>query len=197
MRLNKASIRKALLSQRSQIVPVDRLRYSLQAKKLFIESDLFATHNHFACYLANDNEFDCTSIIEALWKAQKKCYLPVLLSKREEGLQFSLYTPETKLALNRYKILEPAHPEIFSAEKLDVVFLPLVGFDLQANRLGMGAGYYDRTFAFKQENKIKKPLLIGLGYEFQQVENISQEPWDVRLDGILTEKKYFQFSHSL
>jgi len=52
----------------------------------------------------------------------------------------------------------------------------------------MGAGFYDRTFAFKNERNLEKPLLVGLAYEEQVVESVPTEPWDVPINKIFTEK---------
>lgn len=185
--LNKAELRKTLLDKRARVSGVARDSYSHLAKKIFLENNLFSSHTHFACYLATSHEFDCKPIIEAIWSLNKKCYLPMISEKND--LQFATYFPETKLKGNRYQILEPADPDFFPKEKIDVVFLPLVGFDLQGNRLGMGKGYYDKTFS----SLTKKPILIGLAYDFQKVEKIPKDDWDVQLDGVLTEKTFLFF----
>ncbi len=76
-----------------------------------------------------------------------------------------------------------------SARDLDLVFVPLVGFDATGMRLGMGAGYYDRAFAFlRQRRHWRHPRLIGLAYSFQQVPHIEGAPHDVRLNCVITEK---------
>ncbi len=76
---------------------------------------------------------------------------------------------------------------------MDLVLIPLVGFDADGNRLGMGAGFYDRTFAFLQQNKRPtKPYLLGIAYEIQKIDQIIAETWDVRLDGIVTEKNFYE-----
>ncbi len=74
------------------------------------------------------------------------------------------------------------------AQELDLVFLPLVAFDRVGHRVGMGGGYYDRTFAFVQQMH-HKPILIGLAYEMQQVDGLPFCTWDIPLDGVLTEKQ--------
>lgn len=160
-----------------------------RAAELLTSNLLFQNSQHIACYMATPEEFDCAPIVKKIWQAKKSCYLPVLSSNNT--LVFACYRNKNKLVTNRYSILEPFQPEVFSPEKLDIVLLPLVAFDLEGNRLGMGAGYYDRTFAFKQNNKMRKPFLLGVGYECQKVENIISDDWDVKLDGMLTEKKLY------
>lgn len=95
---------------------------------------------------------------------------------------------------NKYAILEPQHNlKKIPPENLDLVMVPLIAFDLKGNRLGTGGGYYDRTFAFLREQENKKPRMIGLAYAVQQAEQIPSDPWDVLLDGIVTEQEVILF----
>ncbi|MCD6039310.1 MAG: 5-formyltetrahydrofolate cyclo-ligase [Gammaproteobacteria bacterium] len=160
------------------------------AKKLLIAHPLFQRSQHVACYFGQQDEFDCNPIIQEIWRLEKKCYLPAL-STQEKCLDFIVYQSDDPLRLNFYNIPEPENNEKIAADKLNLVIVPLIAFDLQLHRLGMGGGYYDRTFAFKQKGKTynDKPYLLGLGYELQHVSVLPTDPWDVLLDGILTEEK--------
>lgn len=146
--------------------------------------------HHIAGYFANNNEADPMPICETLLAQQKSYYLPTLDLNQKNHLVFAYYRPGDTLILNRYKIPEPHVLEnnICPAQSLDIVLMPLVAFDKQGGRLGMGAGYYDRTFAFTKESVSHKPLLIGLAYEFQCVDQLDCEEWDVPLDRVVTEK---------
>ena len=111
------------------------------------------------------------------------------------SLCFVRYDEGDALELNPYSILEPQNTARKIAEDhLEVVIMPLVAFDLLGNRLGTGGGYYDRTFAFLCANPSKKPLMIGLAYMAQQAENIPTDPWDIKLDGVLTEGGFIKLS---
>ena len=89
------------------------------------------------------------------------------------------------------KILEPQDKaKKILAEDLDLVITPLLAFDAKGHRLGTGGGYYDRSFAFLYSNMKKKPLMIGLAYSFQAAECLPTDPWDIALDGVITEEKY-------
>jgi 5-formyltetrahydrofolate cyclo-ligase len=91
---------------------------------------------------------------------------------------------------NRLGIHEPESFRMIGARWLDVVFLPLVGFDACGVRLGMGGGYYDRAFAFRRWRAVwHAPRLIGLAYSFQQVEGLTAAAHDVRLDAVVTEER--------
>jgi 5-formyltetrahydrofolate cyclo-ligase len=90
---------------------------------------------------------------------------------------------------NRLGIAEPEGMRIIGARWLDVVFLPLVGFDARGVRLGTGGGYYDRAFAFRRwRTAWHTPQLVGLAYAFQQVETITHAAHDVLMDAVVTEK---------
>jgi 5-formyltetrahydrofolate cyclo-ligase len=115
--------------------------------------------------------------------AHKTCYLPILT--KEGLLQFGTYQANTPLIKNKYEIDEPQTTQFLPAPQLDAVLLPLVAFDNQGNRLGMGKGYYDKTFAFK--TKGTPPILIGVAHDCQKADNIPTDSWDISLDFILTE----------
>jgi len=91
--------------------------------------------------------------------------------------------------VNRLGIEEPAGSRSIGARWLDVVLLPLVGFDARGLRLGTGGGYYDRAFEFRRwRTSWQAPRLVGLAYAFQQVDAIVRAPHDVLLDAVVTEE---------
>ena len=93
------------------------------------------------------------------------------------------------LRRNRLGIDEPDNGARLGARWLDLVFLPLVGFDRFGLRLGTGGGFYDRAFAFRRHRQAwHAPRLVGLGYDFQQVERIAPAAHDVRMDLVVTDK---------
>lgn len=106
-------------------------------------------------------------------------------------LWFSEYRSGDRLIHNRYGIIEPdiRRRKPVAAWGLDLVLVPLVAFDKTGNRIGMGGGFYDRTFAYLiSGNTWYKPKLIGVAHELQQLNSIQPNPWDVPLDGIVTER---------
>ncbi len=173
-----------MLAKRRQMDPHDRESVADSAAKILLAHSLFEKSQHIACYFSTEEEFDTAPIIRDILQAQKRCYLPVLLP--EKSLCFSAFKRGDELKLNRYSILEPVNSDVFPAEKLDLVLLPLVAFDLEGRRLGMGGGYYDRTFSFKKTSQKQGPFLLGIGFEDQRVESLSSDIWDVNLDGVLT-----------
>lgn len=159
-------------------------------------SALFRRSRHVACYIANDSELDPGHLVETAWAMHKTCYLPVLDTVRAGRLWFTPYTPDSELVPNRFGIPEPkaSRRRHVPPWRLDLILVPLVGFDASGNRLGMGGGFYDQTLAFLQRRSSwKKPRLLGIAYEFQQVRQLPAEPWDIPLDGIATESRVHVF----
>ena len=78
------------------------------------------------------------------------------------------------------------HRRLLWARELDVIICPLVAVDLSGNRMGMGGGFYDTTLGKSYQVGLKKPLKVGWCYDFQVVEALERQPWDVPLDGLIT-----------
>lgn len=154
----------------------------------------FASMQRIAFYIAHDAEADPHLILEAAITLGKNVYLPILDNKKPSGqLLFAHYRLHDQLSPNRYGILEPTQPDhVLTPAELDGVLVPLVAFDAKGQRLGMGGGHYDRSFAFLlSEPSPIKPTLIGLAYAFQQIDTLRPEPWDVPLHHIITEEKIY------
>jgi 5-formyltetrahydrofolate cyclo-ligase len=101
-------------------------------------------------------------------------------------LRFAPWRHGDALVQNRYGIPEPDVLESsqLQASAMNAVLLPLLAFDRSGTRLGAGGGYYDRSLA---ADRGQRPLLIGIGYGFQEVEHLPRAAWDVPLDWIITE----------
>lgn len=189
--LSKFELRKYYRGLRRQLPLPVRRDASQAAANHLLQQTIFKQSEHVACYLYVNGEFNASPIIEAIWEANKHCYLPVLAESEEAGLFFVEYQEGDALQANRYSILEPVNvTRVIQPESLDLVIVPLVSYDLQGHRLGTGGGYYDKTFAFRNQAAIKKPFILGLGFEIQQASSLPVEPWDVGLDGILTETQF-------
>lgn len=150
---------------------------------------------HIGIYLANDGEIDPSLYIDLARKKGIRFYLPILHPIYTGKLVFSPYFDGVQLTANRFGIPEPPFPRSRRkpAWALDAVLFPLVGFDETGGRLGMGGGFYDRTFAFSRIRPGMAPKLIGLAHDFQRVEQLPIEPWDVPLHGVVTDKRCYRF----
>ncbi|WP_156181447.1 5-formyltetrahydrofolate cyclo-ligase [Halomonas sp. PR-M31] len=147
-----------------------------------------------ALYLPNDAEIDATPLLDWFQHRGAKTYLPVLRPLSDNRLWFVHYHSNTPMVSNRFGIREPDtrhgahHARRLPAWALDLVLLPLVGFDEDGNRMGMGGGFYDRTFAFVR-HRYPRPRLIGVSHDCQRVDSLPLAPWDVPLDAIVSDRR--------
>ena len=139
---------------------------------------------HIALYLSFDGEISTDKLIKILWAQGKQVYLPVLHPFNPNHLLFLRYLPDTPMLKNKFGIWEPKLnvQSVLPLEELDILFTPLVAFDKQGNRLGMGGGFYDRTLQHWQKSSF---IPVGLAHQCQQVEQLPTEAWDVPLHQIL------------
>ncbi len=182
------SIRALIRKKRNEISHSEREKC---AKKILSQVQKLANFQHgqkVALYLPNDGEIDPKYIQNFLKKQEISTYLPILDDK---SLKFAEVGKNFRN--NQYGIPEPVSTEILSAEQLDILFMPLVGFDANKNRIGMGGGFYDRTLAFKKrQQSFKNPKLYGLAFDCQQVDGLNSQPWDVPLDAVITPSRIYQ-----
>ena len=158
--------------------------------ELIHNSDIFSDAQRIAFYQPIDGEVDPSLLLKHALREGKSCFLPRISDENPEFVSFAPYDENTKLKNSDWGIAEPPAPEtIPSPTDLDLVFVPLVAFDRYCSRLGMGKGFYDRTFNFKIFNPQSRPLLIGLAHECQYAEPFSVKSWDVRLDAVITATK--------
>lgn len=186
--------RQRIRKQRRELPEAERLERAIRLAQQVSRTPLVRNSRHIAAYLAEDGEMDTWPLLEILWSAGKTIYLPVLACYPQRHLWFSAFTPGQNLVHNRYGILEPerAHRRRIRPTALDLVLMPLVAFDTAGYRLGMGGGYYDRSFAFLNHRHYwRKPRLLGLAYEFQHIPPVKPQPWDVPLDAVGTEEHIY------
>ncbi len=152
-----------------------------------------------ALYLANDGEVDLSLWMAKLQRCGTQVLLPVLYFNGERRLLFAPYQSGDQLILNRFGILEPdleQHPPLPLGD-IDAVILPLVGFDARCHRLGMGGGYYDRTFASVRLWRKSRPNLIGVAYECQRIVRIRRRSWDISPQRVVTEAVTYRLGKKL
>jgi len=191
--LEKKQLRNELRARRRALNPTQQAQASLFLLRHLMQLPQFMRARNVALYLANDGEINPEPIARQLWKMEKHCFLPVLRPDKRRDLWFVEYTPDALLTKNRFGIPEPDFrtQHKMSAQLLDVVLMPLVGFDRSGARLGMGGGFYDTTFAFKQR-PAGKPALIGLAHACQEVASLATESWDIPLFAIVTDQEIIQ-----
>lgn len=151
----------------------------------------FRSSRRVAFYLANDGELDPQPLLQRARAMGKECFLPMLRPVGDDSLWFAHYEPGDPLRPNRFNIPEPTsrYGRGVAPWSLDLMLMPLVAFDAQGNRVGMGGGFYDRTLAYLgRRNLWHRPHLLGLAYDFQRVDGLGPQPWDIPLQAIVTER---------
>ena len=189
--MTNVDVRHRLRTTRRALSTVEQRRAGARIASDLRREYFFMRAKRIACYLANDGEIDPAQLMDTAFKSGKQCFLPVLHPLQANQLCFIEYTPRTKLVPNKFGILEPAfnNTHIAPTWSLDVIFMPLVGFDRQGNRMGMGGGYYDRTLAFMSGERKPKPKLVGLAHSCQELAIIAHQSWDIPLHLIVTDRE--------
>jgi len=150
----------------------------------------FRSARRIALFFAFDGEPDVSPLIR--FDQRKEFFAPIISGGE---MHFARVGKRTRLETNSFGITEPNPPELIDPRALDLVLTPLVAFDSTGNRLGVGAGYYDRCFAFLRRRKTwLKPKLVGTAYALQRVDRMDPNPWDVPLWGAVTEHGFEQFA---
>jgi len=141
---------------------------------------------NIALYVSANGEVDLERVWRTASQHGKYCYFPKL---NGEVLSFVHANLATSFSPNKFGILEPdvELSQAISPDKFDLVFMPLVSFDKFGNRLGMGKGYYDKTFADITRHGYRRVHLYGVAYDFQQTTVLPADENDVPLDAIITE----------
>lgn len=190
--LSKQDLRLHIRQQRHCLGIQALKRRERQMTRLLLQVPALQKSQHIAAYWPNDGEISPLAALFHWQRHNKQVYLPVI--RKDLHLDFRLWLPGQPLVKNRFGIPEPATKLQRHPGSLDAVLLPLVAFDQKGRRLGMGGGFYDRSFAFKRKRLwSKRPLLIGIAHDFQQVPQLPEEPWDIPLDMIITNHQILDF----
>lgn len=190
--LLKAQLRKKFLKLRNNLDPNAAIQESSTLPYVLKNTAAYQKAQHIALYLATQHEINLQSIVEHCWNDNKTTYLPCV---SQDTLLFTNYNAHTSLTNNQFNILEPKEKKnIINPLTLDLVLMPLVAIDQYGNRLGMGKGYYDKTFqVLNKATHKKKPLLIGVCFECQvSLNTLPHNELDIRCNAILTHKQLYR-----
>jgi 5-formyltetrahydrofolate cyclo-ligase len=183
--------RRRLRELRLALGPAERAAAERAIRAALVRLGVFRRGAHVALYLPMRGEVDVRPCLEVALRHGSHLYVPRIVSRRRRQMLFSPWTEGGVRRTNAFGIREPgsaagARPVI----GLDTVVLPLVGFDSSGNRLGMGAGFYDRALRRRLDRSAtwRRPQLIGVAYACQQLPVIPASPWDVPLDLVVTER---------
>ncbi|MBA5236026.1 5-formyltetrahydrofolate cyclo-ligase [Pectobacterium aroidearum] len=192
---SRQQIRQAVRQHRRLLTPEQQALFAQQACERVMAHPKIIRAESVAVFLSFDGELDTSPLIQQLWQQGKRVYLPVLHPFRAGHLLFLRYAPDTELVRNRLKIMEPRLDvcQVLPLPQLDILLTPLVAFDHQGQRLGMGGGFYDRTLQYRNQMS-RGPYPIGLAHDCQQVDALPVESWDIPLPEIITPSRHWQWS---
>lgn len=165
----------------------------LRRESFFIHS------KKIAVYLDAFGEVPTHNLIQLCFKLKKSVYLPVVRSINQPLTWSRILRHQwqnQRMMKHRFGMKQPPSQRGVSVKSLDCVLLPLVAFDMNGHRLGMGGGFYDRTLAHcantLEHHRLQgsKPWLVGLAYDFQQVDSVHIQSWDVFMHAVVTPTQY-------
>jgi len=183
--------RRRLRALRLGIEPRQRAAAESAIRATLERLRVFRRGSRVALYLPLPGEVDLRSCLPEAWRRGVDTYVPRIISRRRRLMSFVALAPESTARLNSYGIEEPAATtRCVAPAGLDVVLVPVVGYDRRGNRLGMGAGFYDRALRRRLDagRAWRRPRLVGVAFACQELPEIAASPWDVPLDLIVTEK---------
>ena len=193
----RKALRKKLRSARRALSTSQQHLASRRLFRQLAQHPLFVRSRHIAFYVANDGEIDPVLLFRHARRLGKVCYLPVVSGWPRNNMQFQRIHKHQQWIRNRFGITEP-RTKVNSRTRpwrLGMVLMPLVGFDRLGNRLGMGGGFYDRTFAYlRRRHNWFAPCLIGLAHQCQKVDILPVESWDIPLNGIVSDTECLMFT---
>lgn len=184
MTIDRDRLRQQLRASRRAIPAAQRIAAAENLARHLLSLPFLPQAGSVAGYWAMDGEIALHAWQLQLPPTLTYC-LPVLSG---DVLEFAPWRPGAPLVTNRYGIPEPDvdASALIDAADMAMVIVPAVGFDRDGNRLGMGGGWYDRSFSFRL-SRPAPPWLVGAAFGIQQLEGISVQDWDVPLDAVCTE----------
>lgn len=186
-----AALRRELRNRRLALTTRQQQHHAQGLAQQFARSPWSWRSGIIASYLAGNGELDPRFIHQRCWATERTLAVPVVRGQQLEFFQLSAHTGFTQ---NRFGLREPdTRASFVDTRGISIMLLPLLGFDDAGNRLGMGGGFYDRHLGNLTPGL--RPTLIGIGHECQRVATLPAQPWDIPLDGLLTEKHWQRFAH--
>ncbi|UHC86800.1 5-formyltetrahydrofolate cyclo-ligase [Klebsiella michiganensis] len=184
----RQQIRQQIRQRRRALTPEQQTQFALHAADRMMAYPPVLLAQTVAVFLSFDGELDTRPLIDQLWRAGKRVYLPVLHPFSPGNLLFLHYHPSSDLVVNRLNIREPKLDvrDVVPLSQLDVLVTPLVAFDAAGQRLGMGGGFYDRTLQNWRQHRLQP---VGYAHDCQQVDALPTEQWDIPLPAVITPSK--------
>jgi 5-formyltetrahydrofolate cyclo-ligase len=192
----RQQLRQQMRQKRRSLSPEQQQSASQRITYHIAKQDWFRQARHIAFYFPHHGEVDTTELCHIAERQHKHCYFPLVVDKPQKLLYFLPHRMGCAVNYNRFGIMEPkgTMEQAIALTALDIIFTPLAAFDEHCHRLGLGGGYYDRTFAQLTAPHHHPPLRIGLAYQWQKVAPLTCEPWDIPLHGVMTDRQLYMRS---
>ncbi|MBS1203161.1 MAG: 5-formyltetrahydrofolate cyclo-ligase [Proteobacteria bacterium] len=189
---SRQEIRKVIRQHRRELSSGQQAHFAQQAAARMMAYPPIVMAHTVALFLSFDGELDTQPLIEQLWRSGKRVYLPVLHPFSPGNLLFLHYHPHSELVINCLKIQEPKLDvrDVLPLNQLDVLVTPLVAFDEQGQRLGMGGGFYDRTLQNWRAYNLQP---VGYAHDCQGVQALPVEEWDIPLPAVVTPSRVWEW----
>ncbi|WP_124948477.1 5-formyltetrahydrofolate cyclo-ligase [Sulfuriferula thiophila] len=196
--MNKSQLRSQLQRRRRAVTPPQRVQAARQLVRHALRAGLLQRYQHVGLYLPHGAEINTMPLLNRVLSLGKHTYLPMLPFGRGKKLWFNRLEAGNRWIYNRFGIPETHGKKSVRAQQLDVVFMPLVGYDDFGYRIGMGGGYYDASLEFLLRRcRWRRPYLIGVAFSCQHVPGkLPHDPWDIPLNAILTEQGLHRFGRN-
>ena len=188
----KDKIRKSLLGQGLTLSSQSIDQLNTQVQKNIIESLNLSKMKNVLLYFPYKQEVKINLLHQQLIKYSHNIYMPKIFPGNV--MKFNLFTSEYSLTKNKYGITEVDNEEYLEPHLFDAMFIPFVGVDINGFRIGYGGGYFDRALSSLIDSNHRKPLIIGLGYDYQILSKNLAEPHDLRYHKVITESRILSYN---
>lgn len=185
---DRTGLRRRLRGLRQELPPDQRIAAAHAVASRLADLLVLRPGRRVAVYLPIHGELDTAPVIDLARSLGCEIFVPVITSFEQRRMRFAALPPGLDAPRNRWGIREPHGGHRIHGARLDLALVPCVAFDDFGQRLGLGAGFYDRHFAYLNWRvSWRRPRLLGLAFECQRVARLAPQPWDVVLGGIVTE----------
>lgn len=181
--MEKSDIRRKIKALRTMLSEEDKNSAAEEVFEQLEKTAAFLLADKILMYHSLPDELQTIAFLKK-WSSRKKFFLP-----RVNGVNLDILPyDQTRLELGSFQIEEPTGDDLTDPSEIELIIVPAVAFDRNGNRLGRGKGFYDRLLQTTSATK------IGVGYDFQLIEEIPAEPHDIPMDMVITQKHYIKIS---
>lgn len=189
----KSELRRALIQRRRALIAGERAQATRRILVRALRLPQFKPGARIAVYVPFGSELDPAYLVRAARRRGMRLYTPVVTHLKRRRMRFVPLTEQIRSGMQRTPGDLTRLPAV-GMRWLDLVLCPVVGIDARGYRLGMGAGFFDRALTFRRLRKIwRGPALIALAFDLQRIDSVGPDPWDARLDGVITESGLHPF----